>query len=423
MKFETSHDFAKRLDHNDPIAPYRERFNIPIQNNKKEYAYFCGNSLGLMPKNTESWVKEELEKWKRHAVKGHFEGKHPWLNYHEFCNEGLSLITGSKGSEVVAMNTLSANLHFMMVSFYQPTANRHCILIEKHAFPSDKYAVDSQIRFHGYDPKSSLIEVGKGASNGYISLDQFEETFKKRGHEIALVLLPGVQYYTGQSFNIHKLTEMAHHYGAHIGWDLAHSIGNVPLKLHEWGPDFAVWCHYKYLNSGPGSVGGCFVHEKHHLKSLPRFEGWWGNDKQQRFKMGPYFQPIPTVESWQLSNPPIISLSCILSSLELFKEVGGMPPLFAKTKLMSEYFLFLKEKLLKNKIKCITPLSMEEKGSQFSLELNQLIKGDKLIKRFDENGIIVDWREPNIIRVAFAPFYNSFEEIYYFVRVLNTILE
>ena len=330
------------MDQEDPVATMRDKFHIPKHADGSDEIYLCGNSLGLQPKKTESYLNYELAQWQKYGVKGHFSGDFPWMPYHEFLTEGFADLVGAKSSEVVAMNSLTANLHFMMVSFYQPTESRHKILIEDHAFPSDHYAVESQIKFHGFDPEDSMLLVKPRNGEETIRHEDLLSIIEEEGDSIALIMLPGVQYYTGQVFKMREITAAGHAKGCLVGFDLAHATGNIVMNLHDWNVDFACWCTYKYLNSGPGSVAGCFVHEKHHSnESMPRFAGWWGHDKSTRFKMENSFKPMHSAEAWQLSNPPILSLAAIRASLDTVKEAGGIEKLAAKSKLMTDYLRFL----------------------------------------------------------------------------------
>ena len=332
LSFKNGLAFAQEMDAQDPLASYRERFYLPFQKNGDPYIYLCGNSLGLQPKSVRAFVEQELLDWEKLGVEGHFHAKNPWMPYHEFLTEAMAMLVGAKPQEVVVMNTLSVNLHLMMVSFYRPQSDRYKILIESDAFPSDKYAVESQVKFHGYDPEDAIILLSPREGEEIIREEDIKSLIEKEGKQIALIMLGGVNYYTGQFFNLKKITEWGHAQGCAVGFDLAHAAGNIELKLHDSGADFAVWCTYKYLNSGPGSLGGCFVHEKHaHNFELPRFAGWWGHNKETRFKMRDGFDPMPGAEGWQLSNPPILPLAAMRASLELFSEVG-MERLNVKTR-------------------------------------------------------------------------------------------
>ncbi|MBT5089508.1 MAG: kynureninase [Flavobacteriales bacterium] len=413
MSYKNTADFALELDAKDALKNYRNEFHIPLQKNGEEHVYMCGNSLGLQPKRTKEFLIQELEDWATYGVEGHFHAKNPWLPYHEFLAESYAKIVGAKNSEVVAMNTLTVNLHLMMVSFYRPTQKRYKIIIEGDAFPSDIYAVESQIKHHGFLPESSLIKLWPRNGESVIRTEDIAAIIERKGDEIALIMLGGVNYYTGQVFNLEIITKLAHTKGIIIGFDLAHAAGNIKLKLHKWGVDFAVWCSYKYLNSGPGSVAGSFVHEKHHNTNLPRFAGWWGHNKGDRFKMPDKFDPITSAEGWQLSNPPILSLAAIRASLSIFDEVG-MDKLVTKSNNLTDYLVFLLNSIETDRIEIITP---KERGCQLSIRVKN---GDK--KLFDSitgKGVIADWREPDVIRVAPIPLYNSFQDVFNFYAILK----
>jgi kynureninase len=384
-----------------------------VQKNGEEHIYMCGNSLGLQPKRTKEFLNQELDDWAIFGVEGHFHAKNPWLPYHEFLAESYAKIVGAKSSEVVAMNTLTVNLHLMMVSFYRPTQKRHKIIIEGDAFPSDIYAVESQIKHHGFLPENSLIKLRPRDGESAIRTEDIAAILEAEGDEIALIMLGGVNYYTGQVFDFEIITRLAHSKGIAVGFDLAHAAGNIKLELHKWGVDFAVWCSYKYLNSGPGSVAGAFVHEKHHNTNLPRFAGWWGHNKEERFKMPDKFNPITSAEGWQLSNPPILSLAAIRASLSIFDEVG-MDKLVSKSIKLTDYLVFLLNTIKTDRIEIITP---KERGCQLSIRVKN---GDK--KLFDSitvKGVIADWREPDVIRVAPIPLYNSFQDVFNFYAILK----
>lgn len=414
--FSTGIAFAKEMDQADSLSGYRAKFHVP-QKDGKDCIYFCGNSLGLQPKATEEAILQELKDWQNLGVEGHFRAKNPWMPYHEFLTQHYAAIVGAKPSEVVAMNTLTVNLHLMMVSFYRPTPSRFKILIEKGAFPSDRYAVESQIKFHGYDPADGLIELAPREGEKTLRTEDILAVITTRGHEIALILPGGVNYYTGQLFDMEVLTKAGHEKGCLVGFDLAHAAGNVPLKLHEWGVDFACWCSYKYLNSGPGSVAGCFVHERHGKDSaLPRFAGWWGHDKKTRFKMEPDFVPIEGAEGWQLSNPPILSLAAVKASLEIFAQ-AGMEALRAKSIKLTGYLEFLLDDLDSDAFSIMTPRDPAARGCQISIVVHE--NGKRVFTALEEAGVICDWREPDCIRVAPVPLYNSFEDVYNFVGIFS----
>jgi kynureninase len=415
LTFETSHAYALKMDKQDPLAHYRNHFYLPKHSDGNDILYFCGNSLGLQPKKVEEYIKQELSDWKEFGVEGHFHAKNAWMPYHEFFSKKLSKIVGAKEKEVVVMNTLTTNLHLMMVSFYRPTPKRYKIVIEKAAFPSDKYAVASQIRFHGYPP-DSLIKLTPREGEETLRTEDIETVIRENGEQIALIMIGGVNYYTGQFFNLKKITETGHKVGAKVGFDLAHATGNVVLKLHDWNVDFAVWCHYKYLNSGPGAIAGAFVHERHlNDPDIPRFEGWWGHDKSSRFLMGDTFEPMASAESWQLSNAPVFSMTPLLASLELFDEVG-MEKLNEKSSSLTAYMEFLLMQTENDRIRIITPSNPRERGCQLSIQVRD---GNKAIfDKITKQGVIADWREPDVIRVAPVPLYNSYEDVYTFVQIL-----
>tara|TARA_B110000240_G_scaffold4641_1_gene5218 strand:- start:251 stop:1501 length:1251 start_codon:yes stop_codon:yes gene_type:complete len=413
MNYKDTANFASELDAKDELRSYRNEFYIPLQKNGEEHIYMCGNSLGLQPKRTKEFLNQELDDWANFGVEGHFHAKNPWLPYHEFLAEGYAKIVGAKTSEVVAMNTLTVNLHLMMVSFYKPTKQRHKIIIEGDAFPSDIYAVESQIKHHGFLPTTSLIKLRPRNRESSIRTEDIAAIIEREGDQIALIMLGGVNYYTGQVFDFQTITKLAHNKQINVGFDLAHAAGNIKLELHKWNVDFAVWCSYKYLNSGPGSVAGAFVHEKHHNANLPRFAGWWGHNKEERFKMPDKFNPIASAEGWQLSNPPILSLAAIRASLSIFDEVG-MEKLLSKSKKLTDYLVFLLNSIETDRIEIITP---KERGCQLSVRVKN---GDK--KLFDSitaKGVIADWREPDVIRIAPIPLYNSFQDVFNFYTILE----
>ncbi len=420
--FIDTKEFAKQLDKEDPLAIFKSRFSIPKMSDGKPEIYLCGNSLGLQGDLSRQYVEDELNKWAEYGVRGHFESDHPWMPYHEFLAEPAAKLVGALKHEVVAMNTLTANLHFMMVSFYQPTVKRNKILIEEHAFPSDTYAVESQIRFHGYDPETSMLKIAPRAGEELIREEDLLELIEQQGEQIALVMLPGVQYYTGQVLDMESITKLAQDKGCKVGFDLAHAIGNIPMQMHLWNVDFACWCHYKYLNSGPGAVGGCFVHENHHHNlDLPRFAGWWGFDKSTRFKMGSEFHPIRSAEAWQLSNPPILSLASIRGSTDIFMQAGGIEPLRNKSIKLTNFMEFLLNKRLAEKVEIITPKNVAQRGCQLSIVISTglNLNGKDVFDGIEKAGITADWREPDVIRVAAVPLYNSFEDVYQFVEILE----
>lgn len=423
IKYKSDIDFAQQMDAQDPLAKFRTRFHIPQQKNGTPFIYFCGNSLGLQPKTAEAFIQQELTDWKNYGVEGHFKAQNPWMPYHEFLTEKMANVVGAEKEEVVVMNTLSVNLHLMMVSFYKPTAKRFKILIEEHAFPSDKYAVASQIKFHGFDPKEALLELKARPGEETLRKADIQQYIEENGEEIALIMLGNTNYYTGQFFDMKSITEWGHKAGCIVGFDCAHGAGNVPLQLSNTACDFAVWCNYKYLNAGPGALGGVFVNQRHHTKStqnnMPRFEGWWGHKKETRFKMRDDFEAIPTAEAWQLSNPTIFSMAAIWASLNIFDE-AGIDNLRKKSKTLTGYLYYLVEQLGTEKVKIITPENEAERGSQLSI---QVVNANKyLYDKITEAGVIADWREPDVIRIAPTAMYNTFEEVYRFYEILKKVV-
>ncbi len=418
MTFESSLEFAKKMDANDPLNSFREKFLFP-DFHKKEIIYFTGNSLGLQPKSTRKMIEEELDDWAKYGVEGHFMSRRPWYSYHEQLTELSAYVVGAKPIETVVTHSLTTNIHLLMVSFYQPNGKRTKILCEKKAFPSDQYALMSQLEFHGYN-KEHLIEIGPRDGEETIHHEDILSAIDKHKDELALVFMGGVNYYTGQFFNLQEITKAGHKAGAIVGFDLAHAAGNVNLSLHDWNIDFATWCSYKYLNSSPGGVSGIFVHEKHAENAeLKRFAGWWGHDKEQRFLMEDQFVPIKGAEGWQLSNAPVLGMAAHLSSLQIFKD-AGMERIGSKRDLITAYLEYLILKVSAengNFLKIITPNSIFERGSQLSLVLEK--DGKKKFDLLTEQGIIADWREPNVIRIAPAPLYNSFEDCWHFAEVLG----
>lgn len=412
-------DYAKQQDQNDVLASYRNRFHIPKDKNGNEWIYMTGNSLGLQPKSTKEYINQELEDWANLGVEGHFEAKNPWMPYHEFLTDSMAKIVGAKPIEVVIMNTLTTNLHLLMVSFYQPSKTKYKIVIESDAFPSDRYAVQTQLEFHGFDANEGLIEWKPRKGEEILQIEDLETILEEQGDEIALLLIGGVNYYTGQYLDLKKIARLGHSKNCMVGIDLAHGAGNIQPELHDSGVDFAAWCTYKYLNSGPGSLGGLFVHEKHaHNKKLKRFAGWWSHNKSTRFNMRQPLDVIPGAEGWQLSNPPILSMAAIKASLDMFNEVG-MDALRSKSEQLTGYFEFLLNQLGNDKIKIITPSNPKERGCQLSI---QVLDADKsLHTKLTEAHIITDWREPDVIRCAPVPLYTSFEDVFWMVERLKTI--
>lgn len=423
--FEPGLEFARSLDAADPLREFRREFVFPEPGGDSPVTYLVGNSLGLQPRAARAVVIEELDKWAELAVRGHFETDRPWAPYHEFFAEPMARIVGAKPSEVVVMNGLTVNLHLLMVSFYRPTPGRHKILIEEHAFPSDHFAVESQIRMRGFDPANSLITVRPVDGEATLRPANIVAAIQEHASELALVLMPGVQYYTGQVMPMAQIVTAAHDAGAFAGLDLAHAAGNVELALNDWGADFAAWCTYKYLNGGPGATAAAFVHERHHGdSSVPRLHGWWGHDKATRFEMENDFIPIPTAEAWQLSNAPVLSMAPIIASLRVFEMAGGMGPLRAKSELMVKYIDFLLESEVDGRVVAITPHDLAERGCQLSLEVTSgAVDGPTVFKRLQDANVECDWRAPNVIRVAPVPLYNSFEDIHRFVAILADALK
>ena len=416
MEFYNTKEYALELDDNDNLKKFRNKFHFPTVDGK-EVIYFTGNSLGLQPKNAKHYVDEIMADWANLAVEGHFQAKSPWWDYHERFSTKLAPIVGAKPSEVTVMNTLTVNLHLLMVSFYRPTKQRFKIIMEEKAFPSDQYMIASQVKFHGLDPKEAIVEVKKREGEHHFRTEDILAKIGEVGEECALVLMGGVNYYNGQVLDMETITTAGKEAGAFVGWDLAHAAGNVELKLHKWKVDFAAWCSYKYMNSGPGNASGCFVHEQYHnQKEIPRFEGWWGHNKGRRFLMEPQFQPEPNANAWQVSNAPVLALAPYLASLEYFEE-AGMPALIEKRNKIVAYLEFiLKEvaKEVRGNFEIITP---EERGTQLSVLLHG--EGKELFHYLMKNGVIIDWREPNVIRLAPAPFYCSFEDMWRFGEVLK----
>lgn len=418
-KYRLNIDFAKQLDAKDTLSHFRDQFHIPLTESSEPFIYFCGNSLGLQPKTAKSYILEELDAWEKFGVEGHFQAKRPWMPYHEFLTQYSAKLVGALEKEVVVMNSLSVNLHLLMASFYRPKGKQKKILIENNAFPSDRYAVQSQLKFHNNDPIDDLmiLQPNKGAT---ITTDWILDCFEHHGDEIALVMLGGVNYYSGQAFDMQAITQKAHKYGCLVGFDLAHAAGNIEMYLHDWGVDFAAWCGYKYLNGGPGAPSGVFIHERHlDKKDIPRFEGWWGHDKSTRFKMPDEYIPMNTAEAWQLSNPPILALAPLLASLEIFHE-AGIFKLREKSIKLTNYLEFLIKEKLNDKIEIITPGNSIDRGCQLSLRC-KTPKGN-IVDSLQREAVIADWREPDIIRVAPVPLYNKFEDCYEFVNRLSLLI-
>lgn len=421
MNFQNTLLFAQESDANDSLKSYRDRFFIPTYSGKS-VRYFTGNSLGLQAKSTASYIQQELDDWAKLGVEGHFEAKRPWFSYHENLTDKIAKIVGAKPKEVVVTHSLTTNLHLLMVSFYRPKGKRTKVLCEAKAFPSDQYALESQIKFHGLNLEKDLVEVSPRAGEYTIREEDILSKIHELGDELALVMIGGVNYYTGQLFDIEKITKAAHEVGAIAGWDLAHAAGNVLLHLHDWQVDFAVWCSYKYLNSSPGGVSGMFVHEKHGQHSdLPRFAGWWGHDKSVRFLMEPGFRPMEGAEGWQLSNAPVIGMAAHLASLDIFEE-AGMEKLRVKSDQLTAYLEYILDAVSeKNKANCtleiITPRDLKKRGAQLSVLIHG--GGKPIFDLLTKKGVIADWREPNVIRLAPVPLYNSFEDVYYLGKYLD----
>ena len=411
MQYEATARFAEEMDAQDPLRKFREQFHVP----QAAATYLCGHSLGLQPKQASDYVRQELEDWARFGVEGHFHARHPWLGYHRLLTEQTARLVGAQPAEVVVMNSLTVNLHLMMVSFYRPTAQRHKIIVERGAFPSDQYAVKSQVAFHGFDPNRSLMELAPRAGEATLREEDIESAIEREGKSLALVMLGGVNYATGQAFDLERITRAGHAAGCTVGFDLAHAAGNLILKLHQWGPDFAVWCNYKYLNGGPGCVGGCFVHERHARAALPRFAGWWGHDEATRFRMGPEFHAMAGAEGWQLSNAPVLSMAALRASMDIF-DAAGMDAVRAKSVALTGYLEFL---LSGCGAEIVTPREPQRRGSQLSLRVGGRAVCDALAQR----GVLCDFREPDVLRIAPAPLYNSYGDVWKCVEELKTAIK
>lgn len=423
MHFQNTLSYAQQLDEQDALKHFRSKFHIPQHEGKDTY-YFTGNSLGLQPKTAAAYIQEEMNAWANLAVEGHFYGKNPWTKYHDFFPPLLSPIIGAKEEEIVVMNQLTVNLHLLMVSFYNPTKERYKIICEAKAFPSDQYAFESQVKFHGFSYDEAVIEVAPRDGEHTLRTEDILATIEQHKDSVAVVLFGGLNYYTGQVFDIQAITNAAHKAGAYAGFDLAHAAGNIELKLHDWNVDFACWCSYKYMNASPGGISGAFIHEKHIAnEQLHRFAGWWGYTKETRFKMAKGFQPIPTAEGWQLSNTPILLMAAYRASLDIFAE-AGMEKLHTKRQLLSDYLLFVIDDInaqCTNKtMEVLTPRTAADKGCQVSILMKK--DGRKIFDELMQQGVIVDWREPNVIRVAPVPLYNTFEDIWKFGSIVQSIL-
>lgn len=418
--FQNTLEYAKQCDSSDKLKAFRSKFHMP-QHNGSDMVYFTGNSLGLQPKTTKSFIEQELNDWAKFGVEGHFMAKNPWLPYHEFLTENMAKLVGALPEETVMMNQLTVNLHLLMVSFYRPTKQRYKILCEAKAFPSDQYALQSQIKFHGLKIEDALIEIEPRQGEYSIRHEDIYEAIEKNKDSLALIMIGGVNYFSGQVFDMKSIVEAGHKAGAIVGFDLAHAAGNLKLQLHDWNVDFACWCSYKYLNSGPGSVAGAFVHQKH-LKNtdMPMFAGWWGHDKKTRFLMDKTFVPMQTAERWQMSNAPVFSMAACRASLEIFAE-AGIDTLVEKSKTLTSYLEFIVEDINKQKNNCLQIITPKEnRGCQISIVANGY--GKPLFTKLMENGVIPDWREPNVIRCAPVPLYNSFEDVYRFGEILKSLL-
>lgn len=419
---ENTSEFAKQLDNEDLLKSFRDKFYIPIIN-KKQCIYLVGNSLGLQPKTTQDYIYNELENWANYGVEAHFHAKIPWVDYHDIFTEPLSKIVGCLPQEVVVMNHLTVNLHLLLTTFYRPSRERYKIICEAKAFPSDQYALESQVNLHGLTAEEVIIEVAPREGEHNIRTEDILAAIDAHKNELALVLFGGINYYTGKVFDMKTITEAAHKAGAYCGFDLAHAAGNIELHLHDWDVDFACWCSYKYLNSGPGNIAGAYIHERFVTnKSLPRMAGWWGTDKETRFKMEKDFNPIPTAEGWQLSNSPIISMAAHKASLDIFEE-AGMENLLKKSKRLTGYLFFILNEINTDKkiFEIITPLNEEERGCQVSVLF--LKKGKEIFDALKKHGVLSDWREPDVIRFSPVPLYNSFEDVYQFGQILKHLTE
>ncbi len=415
--FDNSERYAKLMDKRDPLAHFRDEFLIPKHDNGENLIYLAGNSLGLQPKKTRRYVEQELADWENLGVEGHLHAKFPWIAYHENLTHASARLVGALPHEVVVMNSLTVNLHLMMVSFYQPDKKRFKILIEGNSFPSDQYGVDSQVQFHGYKPSEAVIEMFPRENEHILRTEDILALIEKEGDSIALVMLGTCNYLSGQAFDIPAITKAAQSKGCKVGFNLAHGAGNLELHLHEWDVDFAVWCSYKYLNAGPGGIAGCFVHDRYAMEfDLPRFAGWWGHDKETRFLMGRSFQPITGAEGWQLSNPPILQLAALRASMEIFDK-AGMPAIRKKGDLLTGYLEFLLRSIPDDFCSIITPRNIKERGSQLSIKVSGRPKD--MVKKLKAAGIICDFREPDIVRAAPAPLYNTFLDVYRFANQIS----
>lgn len=412
---------AAALDAADPLTRFRDQFHIPRRESGEEVVYFTGNSLGLQPRRVRGYIEQELRDWETLGVEGHARAKHPWMPYHEFLTGQMADVVGAKPIETVVMNSLTVNLHLLLISFYRPSGERRKVMIEKGAFPSDRYAIEAQIKLHGLDPASDLIELEPRDGEATLRTEDIIAAIEREGPSLAMVLFGGVNYYTGQAFEMREITAAGHAVGAVVGFDLAHAAGNLELKLHDWGVDLAVWCSYKYLNGGPGAVGGAFVHERHaDCPDIPRLAGWWGHDKATRFLMGPKFIPIAGAEGWQISNPPILQMASLRASLEIFAE-AGMSALRERSVRLTAYLEQMLAAIDDDRISVITPTDPGQRGCQLSIRVKNADKS--LFAAISERGVVADWREPDVIRVAPVPLYNSFGDIEKFARILGSVLK
>lgn len=424
INFREDRQFALEMDENDPLKNFRNKFAFPVINGKRQL-YFTGNSLGLKPISADEAIKTELDDWANWGVEAHFEGKNPWFSYHEMFTDKLTQITGAKPHEVVAMNGLTTNLHLLFASFYKPTNKRYKIICEKKAFPSDQYMLESQVIHHGLNPAETIIEIEPRDGKHLVDHEDIYTAIRENADELALVFIGGVNYYSGQLFDMKSITEHAHKVGALAAFDLAHAFGNVELHLHDWNVDFAAWCSYKYLNSGPGSIAGIFVHEKHGLNpDTPRLSGWWGYDKSKRFLMDTGFHPIPGAEGWQLSNAPVLAMAVHRVALELHCE-AGMKKLREKSVILTSYLEYVIENISQSQSKIsfeiISPKDTNQRGSQLSLLVHG--GGKEIFNALSEEGVILDWREPNVIRMAPVPIYNSFTDVFEFGQLLKKVIK
>lgn len=414
--FENTIEFAKQCDEEDVLKSFRSRFHFP-QHNKKDAIYFCGNSLGLQPKTTKGYVDQELKDWETFGVEGHFLARNPWFPYHEFLRNNMSSVVGALPTEVVVMNSLTTNIHLLFVSFYKPTKTRYKIICEVSAFPSDQYALQSQVKFHGFEPSDAIIELKPRAGEYTLRHEDVIAEIERNSNELAVVFIGNPNYYTGQVFNVKEITDAGHRCGALVGFDLAHGAGNLELKLHEWNVDFATWCSYKYLNAGPGGVAGAFIHEKHcNNTNLFRFAGWWGNDPSTRFTMPHDFVPVKSADAWQLSNAPVLPMASLRASLEIFAD-AGISRLVSKRKKLNNFLRFviydaIQKNHQQNNIYVITPENENERGAQVSIICKN--NGKQIHKHLTDNGVVADWREPEVLRMAAVPLYNSFTDVFEF---------